>query len=90
MTALADDLVSSKIKKDKTLFSRFGTPPRQRAPREQQRTYPTPPCEDGVDPFATTASAANDETTATTAYEDGQLTGMVNGSDDDYLDREVC
>ncbi|KFZ07012.1 hypothetical protein V501_06862 [Pseudogymnoascus sp. VKM F-4519 (FW-2642)] len=24
----------------------------------------TPPCEDGVDPFATTAGAANDETTA--------------------------
>jgi hypothetical protein len=24
-----------------TLFTRFGTPPRQRAPREQQRTYPT-------------------------------------------------
>lgn len=43
-------------------FTRFGTPPRQRAPREQQRTYPT--CEDGVDPFTTTASAANDETIA--------------------------
>ncbi|OAF54746.1 hypothetical protein VC83_08933 [Pseudogymnoascus destructans] len=24
----------------------------------------TPPCEDGVDPFATTAGAANDNTTA--------------------------
>lgn len=36
--------------------------PTSAAPREQQRTYPQ--CEDGVDPFATTAGAANDETTA--------------------------
>ncbi|KFY11530.1 hypothetical protein V492_04407 [Pseudogymnoascus sp. VKM F-4246] len=47
----------------KITFSRFGTPPRQRAPRESKRMYPTV-CEDGVDPFATTASAANDDTTA--------------------------
>jgi len=43
------------------VFSRLATPPRQRHANSNART---PQCEDGVDPLATTAGAANDETTA--------------------------
>jgi len=71
MIALADELVSSKIKrffhKDKTFFFHVFFPlrdPTSAASATRTATHVSPPCEDGVDPFATTASAANDETTA--------------------------
>lgn len=57
MTALADELVSSKI----TLLPASG--PHLGSERHANNNARTPPCEDGVDPFATTVSAANDETT---------------------------
>jgi hypothetical protein len=58
MTALADELVSSKY--------RF-TPlrdPTSAASVTRNSNARIPPCEDGVDPFATTAGAANDDSTA--------------------------
>lgn len=58
MTALADDLASSKS----TLLPASG--PHLGSERHANSNARTPPCEDGVDPFATTASAANDEPTA--------------------------
>lgn len=58
MTALADDLVSSKYR-----FTRFGDPA-SAASATRNSNARIPPCEDGVDPFATTAGAANDDTTA--------------------------
>lgn len=58
MTALADDLVSSKIS-----FYPFRDPT-SAASATRNSNARIPPCEDGVDPFATTAGAANDDTTA--------------------------
>jgi len=80
MTALADDLVSSKYR-----FTRFGTPPRQRAPRET----------------ATHVSHRVKTVSIPSRRPPVQLTmirllmrrtadGMANCSDNGYLDREVC
>jgi len=71
--------------RQRTFFPALG--PHLGSERHANNNARIPPCEDGVGPFATTASAANDKTTTN---EDGRLTGMANDSDNGYLDREVC
>jgi hypothetical protein len=58
MTALADELVSSKYR-----FTPLRDPTSAVSVTRNSNAR-IPPCEDGVDPFATTAGAANDDSTA--------------------------
>jgi len=80
MTALADDLVSSKYR-----FTRFGTPPRQRAPRETATHV-----SHRVKTVSIPSRRPPVQLTMIRLLMRRSADGMANCSDNGYLDREVC